>query len=315
MEIVSLNRDSFPQYISAFANLYLQCFHVSMSEDEIYWRYLNNPNREILSCIALDNGEMVANYSVSPIKLIKNGLITKCALSMNIMTHPSYIKQGLLVELENRVCERLKASGYNLMMVFPNNISHRTLVAGLGWHTVCTIPFIELDLTATKEKPVNQVYRIIEDHAYRLDYSKCIQHKDKCCVYKDSAYLQWRYAAHPVTDYRCYAITDEAGRFASSRVILKEYRNRINLVDTYFANEAEAKVLINHCIAYGKSLGKDLLTCWLPLNSSEHIWLERYGITLNAPVTYFCIKYLDTRFESNQNEADWYLSMSDDNVY
>ena len=85
MEIITLNRETFKEYMQEFADLYTLCFNVPMTQKEVEWRYLANPNKEVLSCIAVDNGKLIANYSTSPIRLIKEGKVIKAALSLNTM--------------------------------------------------------------------------------------------------------------------------------------------------------------------------------------------------------------------------------------
>lgn len=317
MEILALKRDSFEKYMKEFAALYTLCFRVPMEEDEVCWRYLGNPNKEVLSCVAIDQGKLVANYSASPINLFKNGRKVKAALSLNTMTHPDYAGQGLFVKLASMVYQNMQEDGYKLVMGFPNNISHRTFVTKLGWNDICTMPTLELELEGCKVKDLRGVYEVIEDRDYALDYSLCRPGSDKIAVDKDQGYLWWRYRDNPAVSYRNFVIVKPDKKTVSSRIMIKEFRNRVNIVDAYYANEEEEKALINFAVGFGVKKDKELLTCWCPLQSGEHIILESYGFKQAAPVTYFGAKILNSAAEDEAyfKESNWIINMSDDNVY
>ncbi len=318
MEIITLNRESFKNYMKEFADLYTLCFNVPMTQKEVEWRYLDNPNKDILSCIALDKGKLVANYSTSPIRLIKKGKVIKAALSLNTMTHPDYIGQGLFVKLASMVYSHMQEDNYKLVMGFPNNISHRTFITKLNWKDIGIVPTLELDVKKVKEKKLEKKYTIVNDTLYTLDYSKCIKTDNHIYVYKDNEYLQWRYRDNPSMKYYIYAVTDQNdSRFASSRIILKEYKNRLNIVDAFFINEDEEKALLNYAIEAAKKLEKELITCWFKLDTKEHLVLESYGFCLASPITYFGVNILNQDLDDSEylNEFNWYLHLSDDNVY
>lgn len=318
MEIVTLNRDTFKNYMGEFADLYTLCFNVPMTHKEVKWRYLDNPNKDILSCIALDKGKLVANYSTSPIRLVKNGEIIKAALSLNTMTHPDYMGQGLFVKLASMVYSNMQRDNYKLVMGFPNNISHRTFITKLNWKDISIVPTLELAVNKAKMKSLQIQCQIVSDQMYSLDYSKCM-HNDHCIyVHKDNEYLKWRYRDNPAMQYYNYAIIDKNNpAYASSRVILKEYKNRLNIVDSFFSSEEEEKALLNHTIKLAKTMGKELITCWFKLDTQEHLVLESYGFCLASPIAYFGTNILNQGHGDNEylNEYNWYLNLSDDNVY
>lgn len=316
MEYKFLNRETFKEYMKEFGELYTLCFNVPMNEAEVEWRYLKNLGTEVLSCVAIDNGKLVANYSATPMQMIKDGKVIKIAQSLNTMTHPDYMGRGLFVDLASRLYQYLADHDYKLIMGYPNNISNRTFLTKLNWKDICVVPTLEINLSKVRKKSKNVDMKVMEDHNFDMEYSQCIYDgKDQIALYKSQEYLKWRYAANPVVNYYNFVIATD--NVVSSRIVLKEFRNRINMVDTYFSNEDEQKVLVDYAIDFGLSRNKELLTVWSKLGTEEHLTFESYGAILASPISYFGASVFDTsgEFEDCYDADKWFISMSDDNVY
>ena len=315
MEIITLDRENFRPYMGEFAELYTQSFRVPMDEQEVVWRYFDNPNGDILACIAVDKGKLVANYSASPIHLIQDGRIIKVALSLNTMTHPDYSGQGLFVKLASRVYRRMYETGYQMIMGFPNNNSNRTFVKTLGWHDIQTVPTLQLNLAEVKKREHENVGSVRQDNAFVLDYSARNEVRPGVAVYKSRDYLKWRYQMHPAFTYYNFVIC--SGTKVTSHIILKLFRDRVNIVESFFANEDEMKCLLNKAIDFGNEHDKKMITIWLKLGSWQHMIYEQYGAILAAPVTYFGANVFGDEVEKSifYHPETWTLNMSDDNVY
>lgn len=314
MELITLNRETFIEYQQQFADLYTLCFNVPMRAEEVIWRYLDNPYGEILACVAVDDGKLVANYSASPIELLRGGERVKVAQSLNTMTHPDYAGGGLFVKLANQVYDHLKANGYQMILGFPNNLSNRTFVRKLGWHDICVVPTLMLELAKMRMKPAPEL-PIREDDGFELDYSGA-DYGDRITIYRSQAYLRWRFAQHPNVKYHTLAVSADGVR-ASSRATFKTFRDRVNLVDFYFADEKEMHALMKAVAAFAREQGKDYITLWADLGSWEHLALESYGAALAAPLAYFGANVFGGDYPASPyyGERAWHLAMCDDNVY
>ncbi|MBR2737930.1 MAG: GNAT family N-acetyltransferase [Lachnospiraceae bacterium] len=316
MEFITLNRKSFPQYLKEFADLYTLCFGVEMNDAEVRWRYLESPYEGLFSCIAVDRGRLIANYSASPIALSYHGEPLKAALSLNTMTHPDYIGKGLFVKLASSVYQHLYETGHQMILGFPNNISNRTFVTKLGWKDICEIPTLQLDVKNVKKRKTAVDFDIIEDNNFLLEYNG-LATRDEIAVLKPVEYLRWRFEKHPANRYYNFAICEKKNGAVSSRIIIKEFRDRINIVDSSFRNEEELYLLINRVIEFALEKEKTFVTMWSKLGSWEHIALEGYGAVLTSPVTYFGANVFGDNVDKEDiyNANAWRLSMSDDNVY
>jgi len=314
MEIIALNRETFPRYQEQFAELYMLCFNVPMSAEEVKWRYMDNPYGEILSCVAVEDGKLVANYSASPIELLDKKERVKAAQSLNTMTHPDYAGKGLFVNLASRIYNHLRQNSYRMVLGFPNDLSNRTFVRKLGWHDISVMPTLMLNLDSIRLKPAPEM-PIREDDRFDLNYERA-DYGDRIAIYRSNAYLRWRFAQHPSVKYHTLAVCAD-GKNASSRVTFKIFRDRINIVDFFFANEAEMHALMKPVVAFAKQQHKSLITLWADMGSWEHLALEGYGATQAAPVAYFGANVFDAMPHDSPyyDPRVWHLSMCDDNVY
>lgn len=98
-----------------------------------------------------------------------------------------------------------------------------------------------------------------------------------------------------------------------SRIVFKEYQDRVNMVDYCFENLEEGEQLLNAVIEYAKASGKKYVTVWSGLFTVEHKIFEMYGFKNSSPVTYFGIK--DLNEDRYHNYSDWMVQMGDDNAY
>jgi predicted acetyltransferase len=57
-------------------------------------------------CVAVDNGQIVANYSALPTIVVFGKRKLKTALSLNTMTDPEYAGKGLFITLANMLYEK-----------------------------------------------------------------------------------------------------------------------------------------------------------------------------------------------------------------
>ncbi len=316
MEFLTLDRESFSRFQKEFADLYTLCFGVEMKDCEVAWRYLENPYRDILSCVAMDEGRLVANYSASPIELSYRGKPVKAALSLNTMTHPDYSGRGLFVKLAEQVYRRLYKTGYQMILGFPNNLSNRTFVGKLGWKDICIVPTLQLDLSRARPKSVPEGLTILEDDGFLLEYEPGAA-PEEIAVYKTREYLRWRYAGHPANRYYTFAISGKREGVASSWAVIKEFRDRINLVDSCFADEGEMRLLLNRVLEFAALRQKSCVTTWARLGGWEHLTLESYGAILAAPIAYFGANVFGDLVTGDDfySASAWRLNMSDDNVY
>lgn len=312
MEYQIVDKSTFIEKMDEFSELYRICFNQEMDKEEVMWRYLNSPHDELFACFAIDEGRLVANYSVAPIYLKIKGQIYPAALSLNTMTHPDYMGKGLFVKLANYVYKELERRGYVMVMGFPNKISNRTFLTKLEWKNIYEIPTMRMDLKKEKQK-VEKSEEIIEDNAFELDYSRC-KDPSVICVNKDSKYLKWRFFDKPNTEYTNYVLEREG--HIMSRMVCKEYKNFLNIVDYSYEDITSFEKMLKHVISHAYELGKDRVTLWSHMGTDAHIVLEKNGFYNDLPITYFGANiFKEIPGVDGYNFNNWDIHMCDDNVY
>lgn len=305
MEIKFLNKKELIELASNFCELYRNCFNDYIDEEIVIRRYVDNPYDELYMCVAIDNGKIVSNYAVSPSMIEYDGRKFKSALSLNTMTHPDYMGQGIFVKLASLLYAKLKEDGYKIVYGCPNFISNRTLCNRLNWVDIYEYPTMELVID--KDIPFDtSAISIVE--AYKLSLEKDCKIK----VSKDPAYMKWRYTNHPSNKYFCIQTSDMGW------AIYKVYQNMINIVELHAVNKDDQRNIVGYILAEAKKMNIEKLTVWSRINSEEHFIFEKLGFRNRYPITYFGALDLGLSDEIGCDIWDyrnWSVNMGDDNVY
>jgi GNAT superfamily N-acetyltransferase len=273
------------------------------------WRFLDNPYAPPVIDLAWDGDVLAAHYAVSPVMLAIDGEPRLAALSGTTMTHPDYRRRGLFVQLASSVYERLANEGYASVWGFPNGQSHHGIVRDLQWRNVHEIPTLRLDLT--KAKPVATAGGVEElmaaDARIDLLWERCRRLRP-LMGWRDAQHVQWRYLRHPTNRYRLL-VAD------SGYAVFKRFGDEVDLVDLLVADDDEAAVRALVGAVIERSDGAQAMNTWMPLDSRQHLELERLGFGTAAPTTYLGIRpFVATRFDVS-DVRNWHYSMGDSDVY
>lgn len=309
MEIKFYDKGDLERKIDDFCELSHICFTAQADPGIIRQRYIENPYEDLLMCIAEDEGRIVANYSVVPIRICIDGEVYKAALSLNTMTHPQYEGKGLFVKLASSLYDYMERHGYAMVCGFPNNLSNGIFCAKLGWKDIYEIPTMELGLCdINAEKYRNDVRPEIGNWEC-IGMSKV--ESGGVTIYKESKYLEWRYKNHSTNKYvlsvfgeRCWAIHHV-------------YESEMNIAELHHdGNVQTLKSMIDYYVSLAVSEGLDKLTTWAGVNTVLHSVLERKGFINRAPVRYFGGRVLAYKGDKDLLDyGNWIVCMGDDNVY
>lgn len=306
MEIKLFDKSELQENLQGFCDLYHKCFSNRIDTNVVKQRYLENPIDELQMCVALSEGNIVANYAVSPSYVTVGEKRFKSAMALNTMTHPDFLGQGLFVQLAQKLCSQLKDDNYDMIYAFPNYISNRIFINKLNWRNIYEIPTLELIV----ERPIEyQTREIIEKESPRtfVNYNS-----NKIHIDKNSDYLCWRYEECPNNKY--YFIETINGGWC----IYKYYENIINVVDYYICENRDVHNIIGYLTEMALKNKKDRITIWSSINSNIHLVLEKLGFRNRYPITYFAAIDLGLNEKINLDVFDyrnWIIQMGDDNVY
>jgi GNAT superfamily N-acetyltransferase len=315
MEYKILSYSEFEKWIDQFCELYQKCFSGLINENIIRWRYFDNPYNDLLVCFAIDKGRLVANYAASPCELICGSDVNKVAISLNSMTDPAYRGRGLFTTLASKLYKYMDEQGYRLIMGFPNYLSNRTFATELAWTIMYEIPTLELKLPELRKNLI-KTDTVLEDNRFMLNYASCRDRHKPIYLNKTGVYLKWRYYLNAENQYKNFVIKDDSNN-VRSRLICKEYQEKLNIVDCCFIDAVDIELLLCRAIEYALALRKEKVTVWSQLGTTEHLVLEKYGFRNNYPITYFGAKVFKNDEESLDiyDFRNWSIHAGDDNVY
>lgn len=297
---------------SQIQSLFHRCFNRRMSESFWRWRFLENPNGNVMIYLAWDESVLAAHYAVSPIMVSVEGCVYCTGLSLTTMTHPEYRGLKLFPQLATRVYDHLASLQYLMVWGFPNHKSHKTFIKDLLWRNVYEIPTMQVKVS---ERMKNSIDKPETDDKFKLNYEDVHFKSNLIHVRKDLQYLQWRYEKHPTNRYVNYVIA--SGSKVSSYCILKIYNNSLDIVDFQAKNREEGDVLLRQALSFAYSKNLETVNCWAPRHHFLHSICEKHGFTNKEPITYLGFRQLHEKanVKVSDNYTDWFIQMGDSDVY
>ncbi len=309
MQLKIIDTDEFYKYLDGMVRLYNTTFKNKVDREYFIWRYIDNPQKDLLIALAIDDGRVVSSYSYSPMNLRLNDIVYQSALAIHLMTHPDYKGLGLSSELCNLLAPCLLKKGYKMVRGFPNQISHTFHVQQLGWMDIFEFPTMSRPITGmTSDAP-----DISRDDGFLLDYTGIKRDPNKIRVDKNIPFMQWRYAQCPNVKYLNYVIVNND--HVRAYAVIKKYDNKINIVDYFYDDTDDMEILLAVISKYAFEQKAEYITTWANINTGFKIFLDKQGFQPGLPITYFGGKILDEDTPLNYEIKNWDVVMGDDNVY
>jgi len=206
------------------------------------WQFLENPAGPGYIRLAEHDGVIVGQYAAIPTRFrvaTAGGRERTFAMSCDTMTHPGYQRQGMFARLARELYEEI-ASREDVSTVwgFPNPASHPGFVGKLGWFDIHEFPTLVKPLATARvlaryvsSQRLARLLGGMADRVYRLVTPRARAPR-RCTIepitafderfaglwkrhealadviqVRDGAYLDWRYCAVPMFDYRPFAVT------------------------------------------------------------------------------------------------------------
>ncbi len=305
-----LKREEFIALLPQFYELYRLSFNHEINKQYLRWRYMENPMEDYFVGAALDNGAVVAGAAWSPCLMYLDGIIRKALISINSMVHPDYQRGGIFVKLHELFDGSFIEDGYEFLISFPNHLSHRTTITRLGRTDIYEIPTMTLNL---ERKSVQGPVDCHTDDQFSLDYSEICPFPNLNRIVKNSSYLRWRYYRDPINQYRNFVLHKK--NKVSSYMVVKQYLDRLNIIDFQPGSYEEGSYLLDCAICYAQTLNLRMVTTWAPRHTFYHSLAERKGFRNNIPITYFCAKNFNDRMAVSMDYSDWYIQQGDFYAY
>ena len=120
--------------------LFNACFTKDLVEDDLAWRYEQNPQGESVNLLAREEstGQAVSGYACNPRLAVADGVEATVGQTGDVMTHPDRRKLGVFSHLDREAMRRTAAAGWACAFGLPNLRSAHIFEA-LGWEVVGSV--------------------------------------------------------------------------------------------------------------------------------------------------------------------------------
>lgn len=220
-----------------------QIDHSYLDPSFFKWKY-NTPNGKARIAFAVENNEMLASVAMYPVVFTNGQELSKGWHFVEAATLPKARGRGLFKACMQELMDSL--TNDEVIYVFPNKSSlHGTEKIGFQQHTQIPfygkIVFRKLKNNQTEFSPSCH-FSLKQD-----SYAKALAIKNKVMIYRDAAYMNWRYNNHPYASYYSHsAIHHEqvTGNIVVRSVKFKQ-RKYLLLMEFHSLNKkAEQELLI-----------------------------------------------------------------------
>ena len=311
--VIRSGNGNWVKWKASLEELFRTAFNRDISNEYLNWRYVTEGESGYFAVFG-EVDDLLASYSVAPVRLFCNSNEYRTAISMTTMTHPIARGKGIFPKLAEDVYQRIATDGICMVWGFMNDLSHRIFIRDLNWYDIYEIPTMILDLEAKVHSLTLESRRIVRDDLFQLKYHP-IDLGSSIRVERTNDFLAWRYLDNPINDYKNYVI--EIDGAVISYIVVKEYLDGLDLVDIQVTSENDAIELLNHIIQSGSNEGKRQISCWMSVHHFVHGLLEKIGFKNAGPITYFGGLALQEEGTPKgwRSFSNWYIQMGDSDVF
>jgi Acetyltransferase (GNAT) domain len=334
---------------STTANIYKNCFDSNDSPKDseiIKWQFLEKKQQETLVEIAFDEhkDKAAAIYATFYVKFQINNKICSAIQSLDTITDAEYRGKGLFISLAKNVYKVAQDKGFVLVYGFPNGNSIHGFEKKLGWFTLDPVPFLLKPLKTkyftNKLKWLRFLPNInIWSRNYKDDANYILKEEDNfpseveliwkkfsknipVSLYRDKAYLDWRYVDKPKEDYKIIHCYDNKNSYLGFIVfcIKEKHEGKIGYImelvfDTSFPKSG--KQLLSFAIDRIKKQNADCILCWCFRHSPNFTTFKRKSF-FSLPEKVRPIElhfgargFSDETITVIKERQNWYISYSD----
>lgn len=244
------------------------------------WKYLDNPSKENLIAVYEEDGKMVSEEAIVPLKFYYKGEILKVGHSVDSMTLKEYRGKGIFKKLALLTLKEGKKQGYSFFYGFPNPNSKPIYLNKLNWKLIGSIRRwifpLNLNFLSTKFKVklsfLNPIFKIgknliktkrdfkrIYDFKNSAKYLQILKDRYDMFVLRDEEFLNWRYLKHPYYNYDIFSDSDNLFVLRLKSIDIK----RGSIEEFIFKDEKSFSDMINFAIKYFIDNNIDLVDIWI----------------------------------------------------
>jgi hypothetical protein len=296
--------------------------NLGWSKAFMQWQYFDNPAGKVKNWIAKHNGNIVANVSAIPHKLLANGKLETSWRVQDVITHPEYRGMGLYTQLANCVDYFLKKEQFSINFTFPNENSHQGFIKR-NWLNPNRIPlWVNNTIQSIKPKISNLTVEPIGVFTQKdEEIWKNFCNKITFAVDRNLHYLNWRYMQNPKGGYSAFRLSTAN---KSAICILKTFVNSegtkySHLIDYFYESGFEnIEDILSFYINFSIENNVKTASTWIPPQSPIAKYLNKNGFEMNLALTRWHVLNLNS-VEIDEKEishmGNWHISMGDSDVF
>jgi len=306
--------DYSPKFKPLILDLFKKTFQKEMSKEFWDWRFEKNPFGKPIIKLAFYGEKLVGNYLVHPLQIVLGKRSIPILYSMTTMTDHDFTGRGISTNLANQVYDIGRTLGYKAVIAFVNKNSHYMFTKKLGFSDLNTMKELSINNleTTISQSTVQQISNFNEIPSDF--FSTYLNSFKKFAIRRDSDYLNWRFLSNPENKYYCYKIVKNnefCGYF-----ILKNFNGiKCHIVDFLIKDDIDYyNAMINYSKIFCQKLNISNLTFWTNNNFFNN-FLNQKKINVIPTQTYFVLKILNNSYDNINNFKNWYITMSDSDVF
>lgn len=331
---------------AAILSLFETVFGLRRTLEHWRWKFERNllgRSPIMLGVDRVDPTHVVGQYTVVPTPILFGGKKRMGAQSLDTMTHPSYQKQGMFVNLAEACYTAAADMGIDLVYGFPNRNSYHGLVASLGFLDLGPIPcyraiassrVIYRRFSALKNfgRVFGALHRVIDvlcmDKGLDLPAGFAIEALQRfdgrfdalwekvapnleAAVWRDAAYLNWRFAERPDERYSIHAVGTQTEVLGF--VVLAVQGDTGYVVDLLSVDPSVTRSLLQFSLRHLRKQGVTRVLAYLQAPTSEVDIYQGLGFQPVPSELVMVVKPLANRLapDTLAPASRWYVTFGD----
>ena len=324
-----------------------------MEEDKVdprFWKWLFREGTDGKALIYLveDHGRLAGHFSDIPRRFSVNGEVLLGTLSLDLMVHPDYRRQGIFAEMGRYAAQTVRSRSGLFMTAFPIRKETVSGLLKIGWETVGELPVLVYPIrfrgiidrylrVSTLSTVMGGMARtlygliwgwrggkadqnIVVEEVTQLDNQFDPFWQKASRLYpvlgvRDKSFLNWRYFQNPLRTYTFYRSIENGemtGYIVLRKVDLLNFNSAV-VVDLLALNERAFQSLVRIGIEYGQKVGADLLGCMIPKSHPYYGQLKHLGF-LPSPKIFLFMVYRLIKEKISLAPEVWYVNWGDTDV-
>jgi GNAT superfamily N-acetyltransferase len=312
------------------------------------WEFMEAPDGKGFIYLVRDGEKIIAHFADIPRRFSINGGTVLATVSLDLMVHPDYRREGLFMAMGKYGARRVKRESVLFMMTFPIRPETIRGLIKIGWEKVVPLPVIVRPIRFSaildrylRFKPLSLILGGVAAGAYFLlfawrqgkkpggirieevnrldgafdDFLEDASRLFPAMGIRTRQYLNWRYVQHPTRRYTiCRAV--EKGKMRGYIVLRKVELlgfNSTAIVDLLALDEGALHALVEKGVQHSRAAAADLLSFMVPKTHPYYRSLKRGGF-LRSPKAFTFMIFSHAKEKNLPRLDGWYVTWGDTDV-